>query len=331
LDRLDLRLLKSLLVNNGVPPGVPVLRKSFRSMGKELGVDQGTVRKRIKRFQENRILKGWYLGVNPGVEGNDIVHGWFAVGGESAKYDLIGRLLSVPEVERVCNYLGPKMSIVLFSKKGMDHDTTLRRLAGKLSPEVSLHKQGVIVTSSPQLKKTDSEIIASLRRDPWKSYVAVSDEVGISARTIKRRVTSLSEEGVIYMLPIIDLKALQGAIPVELLIDYVSNDAKTSPNEKIATRIKERLIFSNLSGPYGYFALLVANVAEVDQIVSWVGQLSGIRNVQAELLQDVILNQRHYEGERLSEGQAIAEPSRVDKGKTGAHYGMEPELALKRR
>ena len=97
MDRLDLRLLRSLVVNNGVPPGIPVLRKSFRSMGKDLGVDQGTIRKRIRRFQENHILKGWYLGVNPGVEGNDIVHGWFEVKGESAKCELIGRLLSVAD------------------------------------------------------------------------------------------------------------------------------------------------------------------------------------------------------------------------------------------
>jgi len=303
LDGLDLRLLKGLVVNNGVPPGIPVLRKSFRSMGKELGVDQGTIRKRIKRFQENRILKGWYLSVNPGVEGNDIIHAWFEVEDESAKGDLIRRLLSVAEVERACNYLGPKISIVLFSKKGRDHDTMLRRLTGLLGPGVSLHKQGVIVTSSPRLKKTDVEIIASLRRDPWKPFAAISDEIGLSARTIKRRVASLSEEGAIYMLPIIDLKALQGTIPLELLTDYASSGARTEVNEKIATRIKDGLVFSNISGPYGYFALLVPNVVEVEQIVHWVSQLHGIRGVHADLLQDVILNQRHYERERLPEGR----------------------------
>jgi len=291
------------VVNNGVPPWIPVLRKSFRSMGKELGVDQGTIRKRIRRFQENRILKGWYLGVNPGVGGNDIVHGWFEVEGESAKSELIGRLLSVADVERACNYLGPKISIVLFSRKGRDHDAALGRLTRMLGPGVGLHKQGVIITSSPRLKETDLEIVASLRLDPWKPFAAVSDEIGLSARTIKRRVASLSEEGLIYMLPIIDLKALQGVIPVELLVDYASSDARTSANEKIASRIKEALVFSNISGPYGYFALLVPNVAEVEQIVHWTSQLPGIRRVHADLLQDVILNQRHYERERQPEGQ----------------------------
>ena len=304
MDRLDLRLLKCLLVNNGVPPGVPVLRKSFRSMGKELGVDQGTVRKRIRRFQENRILKGWYLGVNPGIEGNDVVHGWFELEGASLKSDLIGRLLSVSDVERVCDYLGPKLSIVLFSKKGADHDASLRRLTRMLGRGVTLHKQGAIVTPSSRLKGIDAAIVSSLRRDPWKPFSTISEETGLSARTVKRRVTSLSEGGAIYMLPIIDLKALHGSIPVELVVDYASS-SKESVNEKISSRIREGLVFSNISGTYGYFALVVPNLAQVEQITHWANQLPGVRRAQADLLQDVILNRSHYELDVMPEGQIV--------------------------
>jgi DNA-binding Lrp family transcriptional regulator len=292
-----------MLVNNGVPPGVPTLRKSFRSLGKEIGVDEGTVRKRIKRFQEHHILRGWYLGVHPGATGNDVIHGWFEVGGESSKNDHIARLLTVPDVERVCNYLGPKVSIVLFGRKGTDHDATLRHLASVLGSGVTLHKQGVVITQYPDLKETDKAIIASLRHDPWKSFAAVSKEIGVSARTIKRRVTILSLGGVIYMLPIIDLKALQGTIPVELVVDYASSDARTSVNEKIASHIGEGLVFSDVSGPYGYFAFVLPNVAQVENVTRWAGQLHGVRKTHVDLLQDVILNRNHYESKRLAQVQ----------------------------
>lgn len=303
MDRLDLRLLKSLLVNNGVPPGVPALRKSFRSIGKELGVDQGTVRKRIRRFQEHRILRGWYLAVYPGIDGNDVVHAWFEVQGESSKGGQIEKLLSVPDVERVCDYLGPKLSIVLFTKKGTDQDATLRRLTRMLGPGVKLHKQGVIVTASSRLKDTDAAIISSLRRDPWKPFSAISEEIGLSERTVKRRVASLSEGSAIYMLPIIDLKALHGSIPMELVIDYASSRAKESVNEEIASQIKEGIVFSNISGPYGYFALVVHNLAQVEQITHWANQLPGVRRAHADLLQDVILNRSHYEIDKVPEGK----------------------------
>src|SRR5512146_828736 len=129
MDRLDLGILKMLLVNNGVPPpGNPALKKSFRAIAKQLGVDQGTIRTRMKRFQEQRILKGWYLGVNPGLAGQDVIYSWFAIENESDKEGIIRRLLSLPELERVCNYLGPKLKMVLLCDKGADIGKTIDRL-----------------------------------------------------------------------------------------------------------------------------------------------------------------------------------------------------------
>ena len=74
MDHLDLGILRLLLLNNGVPPDSKVLRKSFRSIGKELGVDQGTVRQRMKKFEEQRILRGWYRGASPGLTGHNVAH-----------------------------------------------------------------------------------------------------------------------------------------------------------------------------------------------------------------------------------------------------------------
>lgn len=156
---------------------------------------------------------------------------------------------------------------------------------------------------SPRLKETDEAIIASLRHDPWKPFAVVSDEIGVSARNIKRRVTSLSEGGVICMLPIIDLKALQGVITVELVIDYTSSAARTSVNERSTSHIKDGLVFSDVSGPYGYFAFVVPNLAQVEQIMHWAGQLHGVHKAQVDLLQDIILNRNHYERKMLSEEQ----------------------------
>lgn len=297
MDRLEFRMLKLLLLNNGVPPGNPVLRKSFRSIAKELGVDQGTVRKRMKIFQDQEILKGWYLGVSPGVTGNDVVHAWFDVKSESAKPGLIKTLLSFPELERVCNYLGPKLSFVLYSKKGLDPDAAMQPFAELASHEAALHKRGVVQVDPCATKEIDLDIIASLRRDPWKQYAIVAKEVRLSERTVKRRVAKLSENRAVYMLPIIDLKALQGVIAVEIVVDHVSQELRATANQRIMLHEREGLVFADTSGPYGYFALTATNVSQVEQIASWVRQQEGVGRVRTEVLQDVILNPRHYERE----------------------------------
>jgi len=304
LDRLDLEILKALLVNNGVPPGNLALRKSFRSMAKELGVDQGTIRARMKRLQEQRVLKGWYLGVNPGLTGHDVLNAWFGVQNESMKDDLAARLLSLADMERVCDYLGPKMSCVFFQKKAnlADSQSRLERLA---SPSGVLLRHNLIQVPRFLLKETELAIIEKLGKDPWKPYSDVAEELGLSSRTVRRVASRLSDDGAIYMLPIIDLKALQGIVPVELVVGYTSPDSKPKANGRIASYVKEGLVFSDTKGPFGYFALVVTNVSQVPQILKWVQRQDGVKEAHVEVLQDVMLNRNHYLGRRLSGEKAM--------------------------
>jgi DNA-binding Lrp family transcriptional regulator len=316
LDRLDRGILKILLANNGVPPGTHVFRKSFRSIANELRVDQGTIRSRMKKFQEQRTLKGWYLGVSPGLTGHDVGHAWLTVEPESRKNAVIDGLLSAPEVERVCNYLGPKVSFIFLVEKGADSNTSMKSLAAHVDSNMVLHKQGVVQVPTRVLKETDSSIIASLRENPWKPYPTVAKEIGISAKTVARRVARLSQDGSIYMLPIVDLKALQGIIPVELVVDYLTPKMRAEVNERIASHVGEGLLFYDNSGPYGYFALIVPNLSQIEQVVKWTKQQSGVKEARVDALLDVTLNRSHYEQWRASKGREVTgslapRPSRV--------------------
>lgn len=295
MDGLDLGILKILLVNNGVPPGIPVLRKSFRSIAKDLGVDQGTVRTRMRRFQEQRVLRGWYLGVSPGLRGRDLGNAWLRVEEDSDKSRVVNALLTSPDVERVCNYLGPRLSLLFLVEKGIGPGSSLGKLMPMAGPGVTLTREGIIPVPDYELKETDSSIIGSLGQDPWKPYSRVAEEVGISTRTLARRISKLSEAGAIYMLPDIDLKAIQGLIPIELGVEYDSPGSRAGVNRLIVSHIGPELVFSDNSGPFGYFALAVPNLSRMDELARWVSQLEGVQGARVDALQDVILNRSHYE------------------------------------
>jgi DNA-binding Lrp family transcriptional regulator len=294
LEGLDFRIMKLLLANNGAPPEAP-LRRSFRSMAKDLGVDQGTIRARTKKLQEQRVLKGWYLGVSPSVTAHDIVYAWLIVEPGSSKDDVIGRLLTSEEVERVFNYLGPKLSLVVLCKSGTSPELALQNLAREAGLGNAIHEQACVRVPGHELSRTDVEIVEILRGDPWKSYSDVATLLRLSAKTVKRRVTNLAEAGVIYMIPIIDLKALQGIVPMELLVEYTSAESKAGVNTAVMSRVKENLVFSDTSAPFGYFALAVPNVVHVEQIAEWVRKQSGVKDVRSEALIDVVLNRNYYE------------------------------------
>jgi len=276
-----------------------VLRKSFRSIARDLGVDQGTVRGRMRKFQEAGILRRWYLGVSPGLTGHNVGQAWLMVKAESHKSDVVESLLAASEVERVCTYLGPKVSLLFLIRRGANPDSVISNLQARAGSNLAVHRGGVVQVPTREVKQTDSAIIASLGGDPWKPYSKLAEEVGVSTKTIVRRVAMLSEDGAIYMLPDIDLRALQGIIPVELVVEYASQTSRAKANERISSRIGSELVFSDNSGPYGYFALVVPNLFHMEQMAKWANQLEGVREARVDALEDVVLNRTHYDRRRM--------------------------------
>jgi len=264
-------------------------------MAKDLGVDQATVRTRIEKLQKSHVLVGWYLATSPAVSGHDVTYAWLKAEPPLRKYDITRRLLSIESVERVCDYFGTRMSFVLLTEHGSDSSIAFKRLAAAAGLSQTMRRGTFMMVTPRGLKATDAAIIESLRGDPWKPYSNVAKELGVSAKTVNRRVAQLADSGAIYLLPIIDLKALHGVIPLELVVDYSSGDSKVMVNRAVMSRVKDSLIFSDVSGPGGYFALAVHNISEVEQIAEWVKRQKGVRAVRAEALQDVTLNPKHYE------------------------------------
>ncbi|CAB3288105.1 HTH-type transcriptional regulator Ptr1 [Methanocaldococcus lauensis] len=64
LDEIDLKILK-ILQEDG--------RKSYREIGRQLKISEGTVRTRIKKMKEKGIINGFYVSINPHKLGKDII------------------------------------------------------------------------------------------------------------------------------------------------------------------------------------------------------------------------------------------------------------------
>ena len=273
-------------------------------------MDQGTIRRRIKNLQKQGILAGWFLGVSPSVTGHRVANVWLETEPHADKRELMEELLTVQGVERVCSYLSPKLSLVLLYKGREDLDASLKRIATLAGSNKVFHEIGATSSPGQALTETDLAIVGSLRQDPWKPHATVARELRMSSRTVKRRVTRLSEGGAIYMLPNIDLKAFHGIVPAELVVHYESKEQRSAANERIMSQIRDELLFSNISESHGYFALSVSNTSRVEQITRWAKQQTGVREVHSDVLQDVILNRSHYEQER---GRIRVEAGRMEK------------------
>jgi hypothetical protein len=78
-------------------------------------------------------------------------------------------------------------------------------------------------------------------------------------------------------------------------VGYASPDSRTAANERITSYLREALLFAHVSESHGVFVLTVSNVSQVEQVAKWVRKQKGVKDANALLLQEAILNRNHYE------------------------------------
>jgi len=145
LDRVDLKILKILNDN---------ARKSFREIGRELGISEGTVRNRVKKLTEKGIITGFHATINPKNLGFEVV----AILGlyiKPSKVDeTLNKLKELEEIVELYQTTGEYDAVCIAVLK--DIESLGRFLAEKIYPLVNVN--GCKVTIVLRTFKNGSKI-----------------------------------------------------------------------------------------------------------------------------------------------------------------------------
>jgi len=140
-----------------------------------------------------------------------------------------------------------------------------------------------------ELTHTDWRIIKALQTDPRESYSVISREVGMSQKTVKRRLQRMIEERALFVIPSWNPKALDGAIIADLVVFYANPGSKTDLDKKIVSRFASLLVSTRLSDiEHGFFNFIIRNLSQAKEILTWVNEQPGVGNAFIELVQDRI-------------------------------------------
>lgn len=298
---MDLRILKELVKNNVMPFPSPALRKSFRAIGKNLQVDQGTVRNRIRMFRQKGLISGFYIGVNPSLFGLKIAALFFDVRPQSEKENLKRKISAMDRALLVCDYLGPKLSTV-FCYDGEENLKKIARQITRMANSEDVFCQDKLFLPCNQLKLSSSDwkIIEALQKgDPWKkSFSSVAKETGLSTKTVKNRIQKLVEESAIYLLVSVNLEAFEGFVPADLNIVYESPESRDVVVHAVRGYLGDMIVFADTGDKqYGYFALAVPSIAKIRAIENWAKSIEGARNARVEVLHEILSIRRFYDQE----------------------------------
>ncbi len=286
MDDLEIRIMKELASPRSFRWDI---RESYASIADRLGVDEETVRRRVSKARESGFLKGWKLLLNPHLIGLESTGVQLDVDDEDRKAEVISSVKEVDGVVIMIDFHGRALRVILYYENENDLEKKVRevrRICG--SGDRLIQWRGGFPVSDMKMKRTDWEIIRAFRLDPRRSPSDVADELRISPRTVKRRLTLLTENNSIFMLPELDYDRSVG-VACDYLITCPDERKKSIVDRQLREKL-DRVVFS-LTDVQGFsmFATICLNLSEAEEIHRWIKGLDGVRDVRVDIMRENIL------------------------------------------
>jgi DNA-binding Lrp family transcriptional regulator len=219
MDPLDLGILRELSRDQVVWFGRPDPRFSLAEIGRELHVDRTTVAARLRRWQNQGFLRGHEVVPSPGLFGASVAGGTLRVDRPTDKPRVLEELALIPGLLSAVDHVGPWVALLLAfdTREGLERSRRLlARTAGvsEVSPCVPLRTPEPAMAPSP----SDWAVLRALRVDPRRPASEVARAVGLSTKTLARRMERLVAGRAVWYLPLLDFTRFTGATFARFLI-----------------------------------------------------------------------------------------------------------------
>jgi len=274
--------------------------ESLTDLSKKLGVDDQTVRKSLKRFQNSGFLKKWSVILNPHVfdmEAESIILETPKLG-HRTKSQVLDQLMLIDGVVILFTFLdGSGFRLILLYKDQKDLDRKVRLLSAvcKISRKPLMWKL-VYPTVNMRLKLTDWSLMEMLLQNSHASPSAMAAKIGVSARTVRRRLALLSENQAFFVDPVVDFKQIAGFLYM-FIISYSSRKEKND-GDSLLFKSPEPIIFVDTTAEfYTVIAIICQNVSQANRISTWLRHINGAKQVVSQIVEDRILVHDWLEGE----------------------------------
>ena len=268
------------------------VRHPYSSIAKKFGVDDETIRRRIRQLEHGGLIRGSELIVNPHLIGCEPVRMFVRVAGaEQRKRTVTSQLKLLDGVLLILDMHGDSLQVLMFCRE----DVMPRRIelvssiAGGAEPLVLRNWQALgFRRCDMTLTKTDLLILRSLRKDPRKSTSQVAGETKISARTVERRINLMTANYAYFHMFRLDFPRVDGVI-CSTVISYGDERKKPAADRAVDSRL-DRIIYSATGAKTtSLFNFVCSNITEAEEVHGWMGGLDGVTGTRMGIIKEYIL------------------------------------------
>jgi DNA-binding Lrp family transcriptional regulator len=291
-DDLDLRIVRALASPHSFQWDV---RISHARVAERVGVDEETVRSRLRRMNDVGFLERWQLIVNPGLLDREAAIVELRVGDQESKQESIARLMLLDGVILIDDLYGTELAVLTLYRGRAALERQVRLFGSLCGCRSPISWKLGFPPCELTLTRTDWRIIQALRREGRGRLADVARTLQLSTRTVKRRMLRMVEGNAFYLDPILNLGKV-GGVRCRLLVTSQPN-RKQAVDEAILSGL-ERIVSTNTAPKeFSLFVAHLSNVGEIQPLTGWVKALKGVTAVRATIEVEHIHVEPWLEGE----------------------------------
>ena len=272
MDDKDIEILKLLLFDG---------RMTYESIAKKVEVTPYLVKKRINNLVDLGVIMKFTTNVNFLIFQKSVCYTLADVKQGVDQQELITRIGQLDEVSGGAISLQNKMQIIHIYSDDYDFKKNLEKL---MEFEEIENTENFILLIPPslgfkneRLTKTDWKIINSIKDNCRKTDVEIANELGISSKTVKRRLKYLRENNIILFM--IDLDTSAADFLSYLLIVKFQRIASKSFNEVVKI-VKNYFYVWRVANQEAFiFTVFIDKLGEIDAQVREIEKIPYVKDV----------------------------------------------------
>ena len=131
----------------------------------------------------------------------------------------------------------------------------------------------------------DWKICGQLLRNAERKIADIAAVVGVSEKTVKRRLNKMLESSAIFILPMIDLRKMSG-VAYDLMIQS-QDDKKAQVESFVLSKITNQVFVTGDSSNGSFITFATSNISEGDEIFHMVKERPEVKSATLSVIEEV--------------------------------------------
>jgi DNA-binding Lrp family transcriptional regulator len=284
LDDLDMKIIKELGGSN--PPQWDV-RESYSNISRKLGVDEETIRMRVNRAKEYGFLPLWRMMVNPLLINCLEANLDLEVREEQHKAEAISRIKIVDGVNNIVDFRDREILVLMYYENSESLATKVQLIESICESPKLAFWDSRFPQPDVQMNHLDWKIIDAMREDARRDLEEVAKSLGVSVRTILRRLSAMNEGRAVYLSRPPNVNVV-GGLMCNFLV-FCSDPGKKRAADYVIHSTFDRIGASDTSTEqFSRFGISCENFSEADKVAERMRAVDGVTSVRMRIVREII-------------------------------------------